>query len=97
MAPDRDVAFIGTGTTSNILTAMKAGTVDAGVLSPPFNGMAKQMGYRTLAYFGDYVEQSLSGVGTSDKLIRERPELVKRMLDRDDQELALHSSSGRLK
>ncbi len=80
LAPDKDVAFIGTGTTSNILTAMKAGTVDAGVLSPPFNGMAKQMGYRTLAYFGDYVEQSLSGVGTSDRLIRERPELVKRML-----------------
>ena len=80
LAPDREVAFIGTGTTSNILTAMKAGTVDAGVLSPPFNAMATQMGYRTLAYFGDYVEQSLSGVGTADRMMRERPELVKRML-----------------
>ena len=80
LTPDRDVALLGTGTTSNILTAMKGGTVDAGVLSPPFNAMAKQMGYRTLAYFGDYVEQSLSGVGTSDKLIRERPDLVKRIL-----------------
>jgi ABC-type nitrate/sulfonate/bicarbonate transport system substrate-binding protein len=80
LAPDREVALIGTGTTANILTAMKAGTVDAGVLSPPFNAMATQMGYRTLAYFGDYVEQSLSGVGTSDKMIRERPELVRRML-----------------
>jgi len=80
LTPDREVALIGTGTTSNILTAMKAGTVDAGVLSPPFNAMATQMGYRTLAYFGDYVEQSLSGVGTSDKMIRERPELVRRML-----------------
>jgi NitT/TauT family transport system substrate-binding protein len=80
LAPDRDVALIGTGTTSNILTAMKVGTVDAGVLSPPFNAMAKQMNYRTLAYFGDYVEQSLSGVGTSDRMIRERPELVRRML-----------------
>jgi NitT/TauT family transport system substrate-binding protein len=80
LTPDREVAFIGTGTTSNILTAMKAGSVDAGVLSPPFNAMATQMGYRTLAYFGDYVEQSLSGVGTSDRMIRERPDLVKRML-----------------
>jgi NitT/TauT family transport system substrate-binding protein len=80
LTPDREVALIGTGTTSNILTAMKAGTVHAGVLSPPFNAMATQMGYRTLAYFGDYVEQSLSGVGTSDKMIRERPDLVKRML-----------------
>jgi ABC-type nitrate/sulfonate/bicarbonate transport system substrate-binding protein len=80
LVPDREVAFIGTGTTANILTAMKAGTVDAGVLSPPFNAMATQMGYRTLAYFGDYVEQSLSGVGTADRMIRERPELVRRML-----------------
>jgi len=80
LTPDREVAFIGTGTTSNILTAMKAGTVDAGVLSPPFNAMATRMGYRTLAYFGDYVDQSLSGVGTADRMIRERPELVKRML-----------------
>jgi ABC-type nitrate/sulfonate/bicarbonate transport system substrate-binding protein len=80
LTPDRDVAFIGTGTTSNVLTAMKAGTVDAGVLSPPFNAWAKQLGFRTLAYFGDYVEQSLSGIGTSDKLLRERSELVRRML-----------------
>jgi NitT/TauT family transport system substrate-binding protein len=80
LTPDRDVALLGTGTTANILTAMKAGTIDAGVLSPPFNAMAKQLGYRTLAYFGDHVEQSLSGLGTSDKLIRERPDLVKRML-----------------
>ena len=80
LTPDREVALIGTGTTSNILTSMKAGTVDAGVLSPPFNAMATQMGYRTLAYFGDYVEQSLSGVGTSDRMIRDRPDLVRRML-----------------
>jgi NitT/TauT family transport system substrate-binding protein len=80
LTPDRDVALIGTGTTSNILTAMKTGTVAAGVLSPPFNAMAKQIGYRALAYFGDYVEQSLSGIGTSDKMLRERPELVRRML-----------------
>ena len=80
VTPDREVALIGTGTTSNILTSMKAGTVDAGVLSPPFNTMATQMGYRTLAYFGDYVEQSLSGVGTSDRMIRDRPDLVRRML-----------------
>lgn len=80
LTPDRELALLGTGTTSNILTAMKAGTIDAGVLSPPFNAMATQMGYRTLAYFGDYVEQSLSGIGTSDKIIRERPDLVRRML-----------------
>ena len=80
LTPDKDVALFGTGTTANILTALKAGTVDAGVLSPPFNAMAKQMGFRILAYFGDHFEQSLSGVGTSDKLLRERADLARRML-----------------
>ena len=94
LAPDREVALIGTGTTANILTAMKAGTVDAGILSPPFNAMATQMGYRTLAYFGDYVEQSLSGVGTSDKMIRDRPDLVKRDAHGDDQESTVYSATS---
>ncbi len=80
LTPDKDVILFGTGTTSNILTALKAGSIDAGVLSPPFHATAQQMGFRVIAYFGDYVEQSLSGVGTSDKLIRERPDVVKRVL-----------------
>ena len=80
LTPDRDFTLFGTGTTSNILTALKGGSVDAGMLSPPFNAMAKLMGFRTLAYFGDYFEQSLSGIGTSDKMVRERPDTVKRVL-----------------
>ena len=42
--------------------------------------MAKLMGFRTLAYFGDHFEQSLSGIGTSDRMVRERPDTVKRVL-----------------
>ena len=80
MTPDREVAFIGTGTTANILTAMKAGTVDAGVLSPPFNAMATQMGYRTLGLFRRLRRAVAFGLGTADQMIRERPELVRRML-----------------
>ena len=53
LTPDRDFTLFGTGTTSNILIALKGGSVDAGVLSPPFNAMAKLMGFRMLAYFGD--------------------------------------------
>ena len=67
LTPDKDFTLFGTGTTSNILVALKGGSIDAGVLSPPFNATAKLMGFRTLAYFGDHFEQSLSGIGTSDK------------------------------
>ena len=72
LTPDKDFTLFGTGTTSNILVALKGGSIDAGVLSPPFNATAKLMGFRTLAYFGDHFEQSLSGIGTSDRMVRER-------------------------
>jgi ABC-type nitrate/sulfonate/bicarbonate transport system substrate-binding protein len=80
LVPDKEVALFATGTTSNILAALKGGSVQAGMLSPPFHAMAKLMGYRLLVYLGDHVEQSLSGIGTSERLLRERPESVKRVL-----------------
>jgi len=51
LTPDREVAFIGTGTTANILTAMKAGTVDAGVLSPPLQRNGDADGLSNLGLF----------------------------------------------
>jgi ABC-type nitrate/sulfonate/bicarbonate transport system substrate-binding protein len=80
LTADKDFTLFGTGTTSNILVALKGGSIDAGVLSPPFNATAKLMGFRTLAYFGDHFEQSLSGIGTSDRMVRERSDTVKRVL-----------------
>jgi ABC-type nitrate/sulfonate/bicarbonate transport system substrate-binding protein len=80
LVPDKEVALFATGTTSNILAALNGGSVQAGMLSPPFHAMAKLMGFHILAYLGDYVEQSLSGVGTSEKMLRERPETVKKVL-----------------
>ncbi len=80
LVPDKEVALFATGTTSNILAALNGGSVQAGMLSPPFHAMAKLMGFRILAYLGDHVEQSLSGVGTSEKMLRERSETVKKVL-----------------
>jgi NitT/TauT family transport system substrate-binding protein len=80
LIPDKEVALLPTGATANNLTALKAGTVDAGILSPPFHAMAKLLGFHILLYVGDYVEQSLSGIATTEKLLREKPDMVKRVL-----------------
>src|SRR3954471_10778033 len=80
LIPDKEVALFATGTTANILAALSGGSVQAGMLSPPFHSMAKLMGFHILAYLGDHVEQSLSGVATSDKMLRDRPETVKKVL-----------------
>ena len=80
LVPDKEVALIPTGATSNNLVALKAGTIDAGVLSPPFHAMAKLMGFHFLLYVGDYVDQSLSGIVTTEKMLKEKPDVVKRVL-----------------
>ena len=80
LVPDKEVALLPTGATSNNLTALKAGTIDGGILSPPFHAMAKLLGFHILLYIGDYVEQSLSGIVTTDKILKEKPGLVKRVL-----------------
>jgi len=80
LVPDKEVALFATGTTANILAALNGGSVQAGMLSPPFHSMAKMMGFHILAYLGDHVEQSLSGVATSDKMLRDHPETVRKVL-----------------
>ena len=80
LVPDKEVALFATGTTANILAALNGGSVQAGMLSPPFHSMAKMMGFHILAYLGDHVEQSLSGVATSDKMLRDHPETVHKVL-----------------
>jgi len=81
LVPDREVALLATGSTANILTALKGGSVDAGILSPPFHAIAtKHLGLRILVYLGDHVEQSLSGIGASEQLLREKADLVKKVL-----------------
>jgi len=80
LVPDKEVALLPTGATANNLLALKAGTIDGGILSPPFHAMAKLLGFHILLYVGDYVEQSLSGIVTTDKILKEKPDLVKRVL-----------------
>src|ERR1041385_758451 len=80
LVPDKEVTLFATGTTANILAALNGGSGQAGMLSRPFHSMARLMGFHILAYLGDYVEQSLSGVGTSDKMLRDRPDTVTRVL-----------------
>ncbi|HUK42415.1 MAG TPA: ABC transporter substrate-binding protein [Candidatus Acidoferrales bacterium] len=80
LIPDKEVALLSTGATANNLTALKAGSIDGGILSPPFHAMAKVMGFNLLVYLGDYVDQSLSGMVTTEKNLREKPDMVKRVL-----------------
>ena len=78
--PDRDMKRIVAGSTSTRLQGLKAGSFDATTLSPPFNVYAEQMGLRVLAYVGDFLEFPQSGFTVSDATLKNKRELIKKLL-----------------
>lgn len=78
--PEKDMKRIVAGATSTRLQGLKAGSLDATTLSPPFNVYAEQMGLRVLAYVGDFLEFPQSGFTVSDATLKNRRDLIKRLL-----------------
>ncbi|MBI4528735.1 MAG: ABC transporter substrate-binding protein [Deltaproteobacteria bacterium] len=77
--PDKkDVLVVALGDSPVRLEALKRGIVDATVILIPHVIVAGNLGFRILAHAGDYIELSTPGLGTSDKLLRERPDQIKR-------------------
>jgi NitT/TauT family transport system substrate-binding protein len=75
--PDRDVSILSVG---DIWPALAGGSVESGLIRPPFTNMADKMGMVRIAFVGDALQIPMSGVVTSEKLIRERPELVRNFI-----------------
>jgi NitT/TauT family transport system substrate-binding protein len=76
-----DVNVLSIGEVPAIFAALQGGSVDGGVLSPPFTIQAKQAGYSELANFGkvgpDYV---LTGIVTSRKFLKDNPRVVEQVV-----------------
>ena len=73
----RDVTILALGLPSTVATALRNGTVDAGTISPPFNFVVKEAGFRELISYlkEDFVELQGSII-VSDKLLQSDPGLV---------------------
>ncbi|MSP38082.1 MAG: ABC transporter substrate-binding protein [Deltaproteobacteria bacterium] len=78
--PEKDIKRIVAGSTATRLQGLKAGSMDATTLSPPFNIYAEQMGLRVLAYTGDFLEFPQSGFTVSDATLKNKRDLIKRLL-----------------
>lgn len=79
--PDKkDVKVVALGDSPVRLEALKQGIVDATVVLIPYVIVAENLGFKILANAGDFLELSTPGVGTSDKLLRERPDQIKRVV-----------------
>ena len=76
----KDVKMINLGEMPNRALALKAGTIDAAMLSVPYDLFMEKDGFRAIAYLKDILEFPLLGLIAHDERIRERPDEVKRVL-----------------
>jgi ABC-type nitrate/sulfonate/bicarbonate transport system substrate-binding protein len=72
--PDKDVSILAVG---DIWPALASGSVESGLIRPPFTNMAEKMGMVRIAFVGDALQLPMSGLVTSEKLIRERRDFVR--------------------
>ncbi len=77
----RDVTILALGLPSTVATALRTGTVDAGMISPPFNFIVKDAGFRELVSYlkEDFVELQGS-ILANDKLLQSDPALVEKFV-----------------
>ncbi|MBI2849027.1 MAG: ABC transporter substrate-binding protein [Chloroflexi bacterium] len=77
--PDKDVTFVAI-TGADAIAALKTGAVSGAGLISPFDFMAKDMGYKELAFTGDLLDLPQNGMGTTDKKLKGNPDQVKKMI-----------------
>jgi NitT/TauT family transport system substrate-binding protein len=74
LAPDADVALIQAGGTPEMLEAIVAGALDAGLMSEPYGLLAVRQGYPAILDLSTMgVEYPVTSIGVLKPLVRERP------------------------
>jgi NitT/TauT family transport system substrate-binding protein len=76
----RDVTVINTSPAGGGLPVVEAGAADATVASVPENLVAERQGYPTLLRMGTILDVPQAGLGTTDAVLRDQPDLVQRAL-----------------
>lgn len=74
----KDVTMIALGGIPEILAAMRAGAVHAGILSPPTSTAARDLGYRALLHIPDLGREfTFSGIAAKRSFVQSQAELVR--------------------
>lgn len=78
--PEREIKIIALGADRARFAALKEGIVDVIVISPPADSEAKKLGFNVLARTYELFTFPFTGIGTTTKKLREKPDEVKRMI-----------------
>jgi ABC-type nitrate/sulfonate/bicarbonate transport system substrate-binding protein len=78
---DRDFVIIQSGGQAERFAALRAGVVDAAIISPPFNLVARRLGFNDLIDLSEKgVPYALQQIGVRKDFMERHPELVSRFL-----------------
>jgi ABC-type nitrate/sulfonate/bicarbonate transport system substrate-binding protein len=77
--PERDARFVGIAQSEQMI-ALSAGSIQAAMLTPPYDSMMEKKGFRRLVFVGDVLDYPQGGLATTDKKLRENPAQVKRVV-----------------
>ena len=79
--PRRDVVIQGTGTGPVRMAGLLGGALDAAILNPAESIVARRQGLNELFFYGDYDLNIVSGgVAATEKLLKEKRDVVRRFL-----------------
>ena len=78
--PDRDLVRLQMGGAAARYAALVSGSVDATILTLPYNLQAERAGYKDLLWFGERLELPLSGLAVRDETIQKNPKQVHGMI-----------------
>jgi hypothetical protein len=62
------------------MLALSAGSIQAAMLTPPYDSMMEKKGFRRLVFVGDVLDYPQGGLATTDKKLEENPAQVKRVV-----------------
>jgi NitT/TauT family transport system substrate-binding protein len=74
--PERDLIRLQMGGAAARYASLIAGSVDATILTLPYNLQAEKAGYKDLLWFGERLELPLAGLATRDETIQKNPKQV---------------------
>ena len=78
--PERDVTFLQIGGGMARYMALESGSIQATMLVPPLNKVAREKGFNELLYFNEVMRVPLSGLSVHVDKIKENPDEIVKMI-----------------
>jgi ABC-type nitrate/sulfonate/bicarbonate transport system substrate-binding protein len=72
--------MIVSGDHKSSIESVYVGKIDATVVPVPWQAVAKKVGLKVVAYYGDVLQVPLGGLGASDEYIQKKGDAVRRVL-----------------